>query len=48
MFITFVNEYGKKGQSARPFVKEASEKAGAEAEAAGAAELDRWLTKTGL
>lgn len=46
--IAFINEFGKKGQDGRPFVKEAREMGEKEAEAAGQDALNSWLDKIGL
>lgn len=46
--IAFINEYGKKGQDGRPFVKEAREMGENETEAAGQDALNSWLDKIGL
>lgn len=46
--IAGVNEFGKKGQTARPFVKDAKEMGTEQANAAGAAVLYEWLNKIGL
>lgn len=46
--IAFINEFGKKGQDARPFVKEAKEQSETEADAAGQTALNEWLDRIGL
>ena len=46
--IAFINEFGKKGQAARPFVKEAKEMSEGPAGAAGEAVLNEWLNSIGL
>lgn len=45
--IAFVNEYGKKGQAARPFVRTANKRAEERIQKAGQAVWDEW-TKTHL
>ena len=46
--IAFVNEYGKEGQPARPFVKTANEAAGERAVAASEEIYHRYLQRKGL
>jgi hypothetical protein len=46
--IAFINEFGKKGQSARPFIKTANAKAEDEAVKAGEDVYNRWLKEKGL
>lgn len=46
--IAFVNEYGKKNQPARPFIKTALETHADEAVDAGYRVYDKWLTKNNL
>lgn len=46
--IAFVNEYGKKGQKARPFIKLGNEKSAEEATAAGFRVYDAWLQSKNL
>lgn len=46
--IAFVNEYGKDGQPARPFIRTANEKYGDEAVEAAAEVYDKFLTKMGF
>ena len=46
--IAFVNEYGKKGQKARPFIKMGNEKSAEEATAAAFRVYDRWLQSKNL
>lgn len=46
--IAYINEFGKRGQGARPFIKTANETAGEEINAAGEREFNAWLDKTGL
>lgn len=41
--IAFVNEFGKRGQPARPFIKTANEQCADEAVAAAGKEYDKWL-----
>lgn len=41
--IAFINEYGKKGQSARPFVKVANEGAAGESQIAAEKVFDDWI-----
>ena len=43
--IAFINEFGKRGQPARPFVKRANDQAGDEAVEAGAKAFYAWLEK---
>ena len=40
--VAFINEFGKEGQAARPFIKTANEKKGAEAVVAAALVLDKF------
>lgn len=40
--VAFINEFGKEGQAARPFIKTANEKKGAEAVEASALVLDKF------
>lgn len=40
--VAFINEFGKEGQGARPFIKTANEKKGAEAVEAAALVLDKF------
>lgn len=40
--VAFINEFGKEGQAARPFIKTANEKKGAEAVEAAALVLDKF------
>lgn len=44
--IAFINEYGKKGQSARPFIKTANEQCEAEAVAAAEKIFNKWQEET--
>lgn len=44
--IAFVNEYGKKNQPARPFIKNALEKNGEKIVEAGADVIHDWMEKT--
>lgn len=46
--IAFINEFGKKGQPARPFIKTANEQDGDEINDAGAKIFYNWLGKNGL
>lgn len=46
--IAFVNEYGKKNQPPRPFIKTALETHATEATDAGYRVYDKWLTKNNL
>lgn len=46
--IAFINEYGKKGQPARPFVKTANEEAGDSAVRAQEQELERFISSCEL
>lgn len=46
--IAFVNEFGKPGQPARPFIKTANEESGDEAVEAGAKVYDKYLESKGL
>ena len=46
--IAFVNEYGKKGQPARAFIKHANEISAEASATAGYDVYDRWLNKNGL
>ena len=46
--IAFVNEFGKKGQKARPFIKMGNEKSAEEATAAAFRVYDRWLQSKNL
>lgn len=46
--IAFVNEFGKKGQKARPFIKLGNEKSAEAATAAGFRVYDRWLKSKNL
>ena len=46
--IAFVNEYGKKGQPARPFIKAANEQHAEEAVDAAAKVYDQYLNKIGF
>lgn len=46
--IAFINEYGKKGQPARPFIRTANEKCEDEAIKAGEKVYDAWLKGKGL
>lgn len=43
--IAFINEFGKRGQPARPFIKQANDQAGDEAVEAGARVFYDWLEK---
>ncbi|MGI6239979.1 MAG: hypothetical protein ACOYI5_10185 [Christensenellales bacterium] len=45
--IAFVNEFGKKSQSARPFIKTANELSKAASDAAGLRVYNEWLKKSG-
>lgn len=44
--IAFVNEYGKEGQAARPFVRQAGEQYGDEIAAPGEKDIGDWMEKT--
>ena len=46
--IAFINEFGKKGQKARPFIKLGNEKSAEAATAAGFRVYDRWLKSKNL
>ena len=46
--IAFINEFGKKGQKARPFIKLGNEKSAEAATAAGFRVYDRWLESKNL
>lgn len=46
--IAFINEFGKPGQPARPFIKTANEESGDEAERAGAKVYNKYLESKGL
>lgn len=46
--IAYVNEFGKPGQPARPFIQTANEESGDEAERAGAKVYDNYLESKGL
>ena len=46
--IAFVNEFGKHGQPARPFIREANERCAGEAVEAAAKIYDNYLTSKGL
>lgn len=46
--IAFVNEYGKKGQNARPFVKKANEISAKASDDAALEVYDKWLKSKGL
>ena len=46
--IEFINEFGKKGQKARPFIKLGNEKSAEAATAAGFRVYDRWLKSKNL
>lgn len=46
--IAYINEFGKKGQAARPFVKTAKEQDAEKINQAGADVFYSWLDKTGL
>ena len=46
--IAFINEFGKKGQAARPFVRTANERCAGEATEAQARVYDAWLKGKGL
>lgn len=46
--IAFVNEYGKKSQNARPFIKTSIKEAGQTAEDAASEVLDKYLKSLGL
>ncbi len=43
--VAFVNEYGKKGQQARPFIRDANEQSTDKAVAAAESVYDDWLNK---
>lgn len=42
--VAFVNEYGKKGQNARPFIRDANESAADQAVSAAENVYDEWLS----
>lgn len=46
--IAFINEFGKKGQPARPFIRTANEQDGDDINEAGAKIFYNWLSKNGL
>lgn len=46
--IAFINEFGKKHQPARPFIKEANTKNEDKINAAGETEFNKWLQSIGL
>ena len=46
--IAFINEFGKSGQTARPFIQTANEESADEATAAGAKVYDDYLKSMGL
>lgn len=46
--IAFINEFGKRGQPARPFIKTANEQSADEAAEAAARVYEAWLAKQGL
>lgn len=46
--IAFVNEFGKRGQAPRPFIKTANEQCEEEAIAAAADVYDKWLESKGF
>ena len=46
--IAFINEYGKKGQKARPFIRVGNERSAAPATQAAMAVYDRWLRSKNL
>ena len=43
--IAFINEYGKRGQAARPFVRTANSRAEERIQKAGEAVWDKWINK---
>lgn len=46
--VAFINEFGKHGQSARPFIRDANEEKADEAVDAAAAVYDKFLSSKGL
>lgn len=46
--IAFLNEYGKRGVKARPFMRDANEESAEATTAAGRAVYDAWLESKGL
>jgi len=46
--IAFINEYGKKSQPARPFIKKANEMSAKASEDAAMRVYDKWLNSKGL
>lgn len=46
--VAFVNEYGKHGQAARPFIRDANEEKAEEAVNAAAEIYDKWMSSKGL
>ena len=46
--VAFINEFGKHGQPARPFIRDANEENADAAEAAAAKVYDKWLSSHGL
>lgn len=46
--VAFINEYGKRGQKARPFIREGNERSAAEATQAALQVYDRWLKSKNL
>lgn len=41
--IAFLNEYGKRGQAARPFIRQAAESSGPRVAEAGARVIEKWI-----
>jgi HK97 gp10 family phage protein len=46
--VAFINEFGKRGQSARPFINDANETSAAETTQAAFAVYDKWLKSKNL
>ena len=44
--IAFLNEYGKRGQAARPFIRQAAESSGPRVAEAGARVMEKWIEDT--
>ena len=44
--IAFLNEYGKHGQAARPFIRQAAESSGPRVAEAGARVMEKWIDDT--
>jgi len=46
--VAFVNEYGKRGQAPRPFIRDANETSSDQAAEAAAKKYDQWLNSKNL